>query len=210
MRQHYDKQNILQVKSLSCQRGEKLLFSNLSFTVQSGELLLLEGKNGAGKTTLLRLLSGLRRSDEGEIFWNEQEISELDYDFYQDVSFLGHHNALKMDLTAQENLEVSIALSAGSDVSIADALADVKLAGYEHELVKSFSAGMKRRLAIAKLLVLDTPLWVLDEPFTSVDVKGIKLIEKFILEHLQKGGLVVMTSHHEVNIDKQFITNLRL
>jgi len=206
----YKNNNSLRVENLLCSRDDKVLFSNLSLEVKSGQLLLLEGRNGAGKTTLLRILSGLRQADEGEIYWNDQKISDLSFEFYQDVSFMGHHNALKGDLTSRENLEVSIALSAGSDVEIEKALEDVKLAGYEDEFVKKFSAGMKRRLAVAKLLVLDTPLWVLDEPYTSVDVNGIKLIEGFIEKHLQNKGLVIMTSHHEVNIDQNYITKLRL
>jgi heme exporter protein A len=206
----YNISNNLKVTKLTCARDDRVLFNNLSLEVNSGQLLLLEGRNGAGKTTLLRILSGLRQADEGEIFWNEQKISDLGFEFYQDVSFMGHHNALKSDLTSRENLEVSIALSAGSDVEIEQALEDVKLAGYEDELVKKFSAGMKRRLAIAKLLVLDTPLWVLDEPFTSVDVNGIRMIEGFIEQHLQKQGMVIMTSHHEVNVDSQYVSKLTL
>ena len=206
----YNNSNQLKVSNLCCARDDRILFKDLSLEVSSGQLLLLEGRNGAGKTTLLRILSGLRQADEGEIFWNEQKISDLGFEFYQDVSFMGHHNALKSDLTSRENLEVSIALSAGSEVGIEQALEDVKLAGYEDEFVKKFSAGMKRRLAIAKLLVLDTPLWVLDEPFTSVDVNGIQMIEGFIEKHLQKQGLVIMTSHHEVNIDSQYINKLKL
>ncbi len=206
----YNTSNKLKVTGLTCARDDRILFSDLSLEVNSGQLLLLEGRNGAGKTTLLRILSGLRQPDEGDIYWNDQKISDLSFEFYQDVSFMGHHNALKSDLTSRENLEVSIALSAGSDVEIEQALEDVKLAGYEDEFVKKFSAGMKRRLAIAKLLVLDTPLWVLDEPYTSVDVNGIKMIEGFIEKHLQNKGLVIMTSHHEVNIDSQFITKLKL
>lgn len=206
----YKKNNCLKVENLSCSRDDRILFSHLSLEVHSGQLLLLEGKNGAGKTTLLRILSGLRRADDGEIYWNNDKISDLSFEFYQDVSFMGHHNALKNDLTSRENLDVSIALSAGSGVDIEQALAKVQLTGYEDELVKKFSAGMKRRLAIAKLLVLDTPLWVLDEPYTSVDVNGIKMIEDFIEQHLQNQGLVIMTSHHEVKIDAQFITRLRL
>ncbi len=206
----YPSDNRLDVENISCIRDERMLFENLSFSLSSGTMLLLEGRNGAGKTTLLRILSGLRQPESGMIRWNHTDINDLGYEFYQDVSFLGHHNALKADLTAVENLQVSIALSAGSEISIESALDAVRLAGYEDELVKKFSAGMKRRLAIAKLLVLDTPLWVLDEPFTSVDVNGIAMIEQFIVDHLQKQGLVIMTSHHEVNIDHQLLTRLRL
>jgi len=196
--------------NLLCLRDERILFKDLSFAVQNGKVLLVEGRNGAGKTTLLRILSGLRQADEGDVCWNEQDIRELGFEYYQYVSFLGHHNAIKKDLSARENLEVSIALSAGSEVGIEEALNEVKLAGYEDEPAKKFSAGMCRRLAIAKLLVLDTPLWVLDEPFTSVDVKGIEMIENFIVRHVKKGGSVIMTSHHAVNIDEKYIQRLRL
>jgi len=200
----------IRANKLLCLRDERILFKDLSFEAKNGQVLLVEGRNGAGKTTLLRILSGLRQADEGEISWNDQDIRELGFEYYQYVSFLGHHNAIKRDLTAKENLEVSIALSAGSEVDIEEALNEVKLAGYEDEPAKKFSAGMCRRLAIAKLLVLDTPLWVLDEPFTSVDVKGIEMIEGFIVRHIEKGGAVIMTSHHAVNIDEKYIQRLRL
>ncbi|RLA08926.1 MAG: heme ABC transporter ATP-binding protein CcmA [Gammaproteobacteria bacterium] len=204
----------LEVKNLSCIRSDKLLFKNLSFVVRNYNLLEITGKNGSGKTSLLKILSALRLPDEGEIIFNGQNINTMTYEYYSYVSFLGHHNAIKNDLTAIENLSISCALSSSvdkeNDKDINSVLTKVELLYHKDDLVGTFSAGMKRRLSIAKLLLLKNPLWILDEPYTSVDLSGIDLIESFITSHLKQGGAVVMTSHHPLKIDKKYIKNLHI
>lgn len=200
----------LQARQLSCIRNHKPLFQNLSFELASGKLLLVEGKNGAGKTSLLKLLSGLRMADKGEILWNGQAIAANDGDYRQSLAWLGHNNPLKEEQTALENLQMLGALRARNQHCALEALAKVGLGKFKHKLVKTFSAGMKRRLSLASLLIADTPLWILDEPQTALDKHGIELFERMATDHLENGGMIVMTSHHEIHIAEKFVQRLSL
>jgi len=186
------------------------LFEDLSFDVKPKQLLLIEGRNGAGKTTLLHILAGLRTADEGDIYFNDSKIDSFDSEYYQNIAYLGHLNGLKLELTARENLALSMALGDPKGIDIDAALEYVTLVGYEDEPVKKFSAGMKRRTSLARLLVMKPCIWILDEPYTSLDVDGIKKIEVMMVEHIKQGGSVIMTSHHEVKLDEIDLVRLNL
>ncbi len=198
----------LEVRNLSCIRDERVLFSSLNFTLNSGQVLLIEGRNGAGKTSLLRILTSFRKPDEGDLFWNDELIDDAQ-EFYQDTAYIGHNNGLKESLTAEENLRYSQSLAI-STLSIDDALEQVGLNGYQETFVRFMSAGQKRRLALARLLCTHKPLWILDEPFTSLDRASIKLFEKFIENHANQGGLVIMTSHHDTSIPHTLLQKIHL
>jgi heme exporter protein A len=186
------------------------LFEDLSFDVKPKQLLLIEGRNGAGKTTLLHILAGLRTADEGDIYFNDSKIDSFDSEYYQNITYRGHLNGLKLELTARENLALSMALGDPKGIDIDAALEYVTLVGYEDEPVKKFSAGMKRRTSLARLLVMKPAIWILDEPYTSLDVDGIKKIEVMMVEHIKQGGSVIMTSHHEVKLDEIDLVRLNL
>lgn len=188
----------LQASELSCYRDERLLFADLSFQLQTGEVLLLEGANGSGKTSLLRILCGFREADAGEIVWCGQAISESSY--YEDMAYVGHADGTKKELTVLENLKFALALGSAGKYSIEQALDKVQLAGFDDNPVHTLSAGQKRRLSLARLLITHNLLWILDEPFTSLDRQGIKLIESLLAEHIEKGGMAVLTSHHDLSM----------
>lgn len=188
----------LVANNLSCIRDDRVLFEGLNFSVNSGQALLLEGKNGSGKTSLLRILCGFREPDAGQVRWCGNEISDGNY--YADMAYVGHLDGIKKELTVSENLDVALALDKPGGYRIADALGRVRLAGYEDALVQTLSAGQKRRLSLARLLVTQKCLWILDEPFTSLDKQGIILIEALMAEHCANGGLIVLTSHHDLNL----------
>ncbi|MFI3180132.1 MAG: cytochrome c biogenesis heme-transporting ATPase CcmA [Methylococcales bacterium] len=198
----------LEARNLSCIRDERVLFSDLNFTLNSGQVLLIEGRNGAGKTSLLRILTGFRKSDEGDLFWNNELIDDTQ-EFYQDTAYIGHNNGLKESLTAEENLHYAQALAI-STLTIDDALEQVGLNGYQETFVRFMSAGQKRRLALARLLCTHKPLWILDEPFTSLDRASIKLFENFIGTHANQGSLVIMTSHHDTSIPHTLLQKIHL
>jgi heme exporter protein A len=198
----------LEARELSCIRDERVLFSELSFTLTSGQVLLIEGANGAGKTSLLRILTGFRKPDAGDLVWNDELIDDTQ-EFYQDTAYIGHNNGLKDTLTAQENLHYAQSLAI-STLTIDDALEQVGLNGYQETFVRFMSAGQKRRLALARLLCTHKPLWILDEPFTSLDRASIKLFEKFIENHANQGGLVIMTSHHDTSIPHTLLQKIHL
>jgi len=189
---------ILQGIDLSCIRDDRVLFEGLNFQLQAGQILLLEGKNGSGKTSLLRILCGFREADAGEVQWSNEAINDSSY--YADMAYVGHLDGVKKELTVLENLKVSLALGVAGQYSIAEALSKVHLQGYDDVLVQALSAGQKRRLSLARLLITHNILWILDEPFTSLDKQGIALIESLMLEHCANGGMIVLTSHHDITL----------
>lgn len=198
----------LEASELACVRDDRVLFSNLSFMLTSGQVLLIEGANGAGKTSLLRILTGFRKPDAGDLFWNEEPIDDTQ-NFYQDSAYIGHNNGLKDTLTAQENLHYAQALSS-TTLSSDEAMEQVGLNGYQDTLIRFMSAGQRRRLALARLLCTHKPLWILDEPFTSLDRASIKLFESFITSHVKQGGLVIMTSHHDTQLPHTLVQKIHL
>jgi heme exporter protein A len=189
---------LLQGADLSCIRDDRVLFEGLAFELASGQVLLLEGKNGSGKTSLLRILCGFREPDAGQVFWRGDAINDSQY--YADMAYVGHLDGVKKELTVLENLKVSLALGRPGQYSIQQALSKVHLAGYDDVLVQALSAGQKRRLSLARLLITQNIVWILDEPFTSLDKQGIALIETLMSEHCANGGMIVLTSHHDIEL----------
>lgn len=200
----------MQAEAIECSRDDRLLFADLTLELSGGEALILEGRNGTGKTTLLRILCGLRRPDEGEVRWGGVPIEECAVDFHRHMVYVGHLDGIKRELTALENLRVLQTLSGRGRLTIEEALEAVRLGGFEDIPVHYLSAGQKRRAALARLLVTDARLWVLDEPFTSLDVHGIELVEALMAKHIAAGGAMVMTSHHQVNLSTGVIKRLNL
>lgn len=176
---------LLEVSQVAVERGDRRLLSGIDFRVSAGEVWQLLGPNGVGKTSLLRGLAGVARLGlSGEI----RRAGPFLY--------LGHSASLKHSLSAVDNLRWHPACDViASSSQICDALAQVSLAGYEHRPVGSLSAGQKRRVALARLLLSDAALWLLDEPFTALDAAGCEWLESRVREHVGGGGAVLFTSH---------------
>jgi len=194
---------MLEVRELECIRGDHLLFTGLSFAVQPGELLHIKGANGSGKTSLLRTLCGLAHPEQGEVLWRGKPIRRLGEEYCRELTYIGHHNGVKDDLTALENLRISTQLFGQrlADQSLMDALQRIGLAGREELPAKVLSQGQRRRVALARLLSSDSKLWILDEPYTALDVAVIGVLREVIARHLQNGGMVVLTTHQDVDIE---------
>jgi heme exporter protein A len=193
------------VSNLSCARGDKRLFSGVSFSLQPGQWLHLEGNNGVGKTSLLRLVCGLSALEEGEITWNNQAVSKDPQTFRANLAYLGHQLALKDDLSPLENLQIDAAI-VGRQLTASDAkqaLAQMGLRGRENLPVRVLSQGQKRRTALARLLVSSAKLWVLDEPFVALDTMAQNALSEVINAHLAKQGMVLLTSHQAVSLGGQ-------
>jgi heme exporter protein A len=193
---------MLSAHGLTCVRGERPLFSGLDLAVDAGEWLHVRGENGTGKTSLLRLLAGLAQPAGGEVLWDGQPIRQADEAYRRNLMFLGHHGALKEELTALENLEFAAALD-GAELSEAEAIAALHrfgLKGREELPVRVLSAGQKRRVLLARLVTRKARLWVLDEPFTALDTKAVAMLAALIGEHLAGGGMAVLTSHQAMPI----------
>jgi heme exporter protein A len=193
---------MLEVANLACARGEHRLFAGLSFVLSPGELLQVQGENGSGKTTLLRTLCGFIQPLAGEILWQGVSIRELDEEYFADIIYLGHLNAIKDELNALENLRISSAL-AGCEVSDSVAIAALRrmgLRGRETFPVKVLSQGQRRRVALARLLISKAPLWILDEPLAALDVGAVGLMQEMIGEHLGRRGMVMFTTHQSLEV----------
>ncbi|KJF90363.1 cytochrome c biogenesis heme-transporting ATPase CcmA [Photobacterium leiognathi] len=214
---------MLSVADLSCVRDERLLFDELSFTISSGELVQIEGHNGAGKTTLLRIIAGLGRADSGQVLWNQEDIHTAREDFHQELLFLGHQTGVKRELTAFENLAFFQAMhkcNEGSDLkgspkvtgddALWQALAHVGLAGREDVPAGQLSAGQQRRVALARLWLSNHKLWVLDEPLTAIDKQGVKVLENLFLSHVERGGMVLLTTHQDMFTDSNHLRKIKL
>jgi len=200
----------LEARGLECIRDDRTLFSNLEFSLEAGQALILEGRNGSGKTSLLRILCGIRLPDAGSVRWCGTDITRLGADYHEHTAYVGHRDGIKLDLTPLENLAMAQALGKPANVSPAAALEQVELYGYEDVLTRNLSAGQQRRLALARLLVTDSLLWILDEPFTSLDRHGIALVESLLERHTGTGGLLAVTSHHAVNLDNTPVQTINL
>lgn len=203
---------LLDVDALTCRRGDRRLFSGLSFGVQAESLLHVRGRNGSGKTTLLRTLCGLLRPDEGEIRWRGENIRALAEDYNRNLLYFGHLNGIKADLTGLENLRVAATLDQDPlhDDDMLDALERIGLAGFEDLPTRMLSQGQKKRVALARLILSKAPLWILDEPFTALDTDAVDLLQTLIAEHVAGGGAVVLTTHQEVALTRGEIQRLTL
>jgi len=200
----------LTVERLGAIRDDSGLYSNLTFSLGAGQGLLIEGDNGSGKTTLLRTLAGIRAPDEGEISWCRQPVTDCRADYLGQLRYVGHQAGMKRDLTARENLLFVRDLNGGNTLPLSDVLRKVGLAACIDRPVAQLSAGQHRRLALARLLLGRAALWLLDEPFTSLDKDGSRWLEVLLEQHLLDGGLLVMSAHHEVGLPAHLLKRLRL
>lgn len=194
---------LLEIQQLSSERDDRLLFSELSFALQGGELLQVSGPNGSGKTTLLRILAGLSTRYEGELIWRGQPMARALTGFRSESLYLGHGLGNKAVLSPLDNLRWSCALR-GIEVAEADlfaALGKSGLAGFEQQPCQTLSAGQQRRAALARLFCQPAALWILDEPFTAIDQRGVAEMESWLADFCRQGGAVLLTTHHRLNID---------
>ncbi|MGH8582608.1 MAG: cytochrome c biogenesis heme-transporting ATPase CcmA [Gammaproteobacteria bacterium] len=189
----------LVASELGCLRGDRVLFAGLSFQVQAGEILLISGANGVGKSSLMRILCGLLPADTGEVHWRGRAIDGGRPEYLADLCYVGHQDGVKRELTARENLEVARALQSG-DGDPETALLRMGIATLAEVPGYRLSAGQRRRLALARLLVAQRRLWLLDEPFTALDRPAAHNLVVMLREHARDGGVAVLTSHQPIDL----------
>lgn len=217
---------LIELRNFACERDERILFSSLNALFYAGQVVQILGANGSGKTTLLRILAGVSSDYQGEILWQGQAVASCAWEYANESLYLGHLPGIKKSLTPLENLRWYAAIQSGAsqnstsycgiregdpgkvdnfksvanDAVLLRSLAEVNLAGYEDTLCYQLSAGQLRRVALARLVFSTAKLWILDEPFTALDKAGVSLLETRLANHAAAGGLVLVTSHQDINV----------
>ena len=208
----------LELNNVVCERGFHELFAPVSFVAAESSAVQISGANGSGKTTLLRAIAGLHQPSRGEIKWQGVTIDSKESSYSEETDYLGHKPGLNPDLTALENLQFLGALKPSINTSpelhsskappkkpLTGPLTDQSLeqvgAGpYSHLATHLLSAGQKQRVSLARLLMNDLRIWLLDEPATSLDRHGIVILEEMLSQHVRRGGILVYTSHQDLEL----------
>ena len=201
----------LKIRNLSCSRNEVVLISGLECRINEGQLLLIEGPNGSGKSTLLKTICGLIEPDIGKILWQDLDIHSMMEEYLAELNYVGHYNGIKLGLTVLENLKIATALASVICTKNLDQVLELfGLNAYRETLAQLLSSGLRRRLALARLSICVARLWVLDEPFSSLDNEGRTLIKGLFRDHLNSGGMIVMTSHDDIDLEGSGIVKIHL
>lgn len=207
---------LLSGQNLACVKQDRVLFEQTDFSISQRELLYIRGQNGAGKTSLLRILVGLADPATGNVFYKDECISKDGQAYHQDLVYFGHKLGLNLALNGIENLKFWCQLNGveTSEAQLFELLELLGLVGLEDLPINQLSAGQQRRVALARLwLKSEAKIWVLDEPFTALDVQGIALLKDKIISHLGNDGAVIITSHQTLDLDyatKELILEYRL
>ncbi|GMR16551.1 MAG: cytochrome c biogenesis heme-transporting ATPase CcmA [Gammaproteobacteria bacterium] len=199
----------LEVKNLACFRNEQVLFSKINLSLSPENVLFLQGENGSGKTSLLRILCGFRLPDEGEIMWGGDSISAMP-EYFQNISYVGHKNGIKDELTVEENLNLMRSMATASEIKTESVLKNIGLFKQADVVSRQLSAGQKRKLALARLMMTNNSFWILDEPFTSLDKASVAFFESLIKQHIKRGGMLILTSHHEIDLSGLSVSHFSL
>ena len=191
---------LLEAVALACERDWRMLFENLELRLSAGDMLQISGPNGSGKTSLLRLLAGLMQPTSGEVRLNGLSLAAQRAELARTLLWIGHAAGIKDLLTAEENLTWLCALHRPAErTDIWRALESVGLRGFEDVPCHTLSAGQQRRVALARLYLDSPPLWILDEPFTALDKQGVAQLEQHLAAHCERGGTVILTTHHTLS-----------
>ncbi len=196
---------------LSCLRGQNLIFTDLDFQLSNGEALVLSGENGSGKSSLIRVLAGLIKPFHGKLTWAGENILDDMASHFDNLIYIGHQNAIKSPLTLYENLEFWANLYGDNDNlknNIDLALSTFDLTVIADNLGRVLSSGQRRRLNLARLLLSNRPLWILDEPTVGLDNKSCQYLENIIKKHRQSGGIVILSTHVGIDIPDHKILDL--
>jgi heme exporter protein A len=202
---------LLEAVDLAAERGERELFYGVSFRLDAGCALQIEGPNGAGKTTLLRTLCGLHLPTEGEVRWCGEALPASRFDYAREMLYVGHQAGVKDELNPEENLRMASSLRGdASSMEPTAALERLGLSAIGDRPCRTLSAGQKRRVALARLLVSRATLWILDEPFTALDPAGRLDVEQLLASHAAAGGMAVLTTHHTMDLGGSTVHRLHL
>jgi heme exporter protein A len=202
---------MLTAENLHLWRGERHVLKGVGFDLAAGELLHVSGPNGTGKTTLLRVVAGLAQPEQGEVRWRGVATQSIGSQFFEDLGYVAHDAGLKGDLTARENLAFAVRLRhAVAEADIDAALSALDVAYCAEVPARALSAGQRRRIALARLILSQASLWILDEPLTNLDIAGAALVLELIARHLDAGGLAMVATHGDMAIRGGAVRRLEL
>ncbi|MCS5711401.1 cytochrome c biogenesis heme-transporting ATPase CcmA [Candidatus Berkiella aquae] len=187
----------LVIKNLSQSKGQSTLFRHLCFALEKGRQVLVQGANGAGKSTLLKIIAGLQSPDKGEITWQGHPLFSDKAQYFSHMSYLGHQNGLKRSLTPRENIEELLCLANANATceKIERVFEDFALTEHANQRCETLSAGECRKVALAAVILKNKPLWLLDEPFNSLDKASYQRMQTSCQQHLASGGMIILSTH---------------
>ena len=206
-----ESRSLLKARGIRFERSHRTLLENIEVELDAGEALQIHGPNGSGKTTLLRILCGLTWPSDGVVLWDGKNVDDDPDELRADIVYVGHADGIKLELSVRENLEYCRALAyRARQTPISRTTERLALTGLDDIAVRYLSAGQRRRVALARLLMTEARLWILDEPFTALDAAGTATVESMLAEHLGGGGLVVFSSHQQVRVAQRSVKLLGL
>lgn len=190
------------IDKVAFERNQQILFTDVNEILESGDCLQIKGANGSGKSTLLRILAGLIEPQTGQVLWQQQSIFDNRDTYQQQLNYLGHQNGHRTNLTVLENLELSLALAnqKKDKSSIKDAIKKVGLGKFENTFIHKLSAGQSRRVGLARLVLNPTPLWILDEPTTALDIEGHHILTTILNQYLENNGICIIATHQHLTL----------
>ena len=191
IRKNTAEHSLLSARQLTCIREERLLFEALELSINAGDIIQVEGANGSGKTSLLRILAGLSTPYEGEVLFQGCAIDKEVEHYHQHLLYLGPLHGINADLAETT-------------------LSEVNLLGFEDALASHLSAGQHRRIALARLWQSHHKIWILDEPFTAIDKRGVAKLEQLFLKHTDNGGCIILTTHQDLTLASERIKKVSL
>ena len=193
---------ILEIISINLSRNKKIIFKNFCLKIIRSEIVTLIGRNGSGKTSLLEMIVGLLKPESGAIKINSVSIEEIGERKRDQFIYIPFEDALKEDLTICENLQIwaNLASINLSKKLFEKSLDYFSLSEIKNVLVGKLSQGQKKKIALTKLLLINCSLWILDEPFNSLDKESIEILKKLFLSHKKNGGVILFASHIDIKI----------